>query len=240
MWDQGGTDDSWKCSEGCLSLGELLGPTQKPRAGNAGLIHKKRRGLSSREFTSPTRSRPARSSSPRGPLPPAFRPGVALCAKPWSVRLIVRSALGGRLPVQVHSRRSDFHWVPVSSRRGYRRLTESRSNQPPFPGKVTPRTFGVPKLHYSETAESPVISGRFNAPQAHQTPMSLPIYMGTGTVALCKTDPVSWAQTLMPLHPVEAHFHRGHIVWTSLQKHEQAKSNVNRMREQNQRLTTGL
>ena len=38
--------------------------------------------------------------------------------------------------------------------------------------------------------------------------MSLPIYMGTGTVALCKTDPVSWAQTLMPLHPVKAHFHK--------------------------------
>ena len=44
-------------------------------------------------------------------------------------------------------------------------------------------------------------------PQAYQTLISLPIYMGTGTVALCKTDPISWAQTPMPHHPVEAHFH---------------------------------
>ena len=77
------------------------------------------------------------------------------------------------------------------------------------------RTPGVPKLHYSETAGSPVIPGRLNAPQAHQTPISLPIYMGTGTVALCKTDPVSWAQTLMPHHPVEAHFHTGPITISS-------------------------
>ena len=67
-------------------------------------------------------------------------------------------------------------------------------------------TFGRQKLHYSETAESPVIPGRLNAPQSHQTPMNLYIYMGTGTVALCKTDPITWAQTLMPPHPVEAHF----------------------------------
>ena len=69
------------------------------------------------------------------------------------------------------------------------------------------RTLGVPKQHYSETAGSPVISGSPNAPQARQTLISLPFYMGTGTIALCKTDPVSWAQTLMPHHPVEAYFH---------------------------------
>ena len=43
--------------------------------------------------------------------------------------------------------------------------------------------------------------------QAYQTLISLSIYMGTGTVTLCKTDPVSWAQTSMLHHPVEAHFH---------------------------------
>ena len=39
------------------------------------------------------------------------------------------------------------------------------------------------------------------APQAYHPLISLPIYMGTVLV--------SWAQTLMPLHPVEAQFHKG-------------------------------
>ena len=69
------------------------------------------------------------------------------------------------------------------------------------------KTLKVPKLHYCETAESPVILGRLNAPQTHQTIISLPIYRGTGMNALGKTDPVSSAQTLMPHHPVEAYFH---------------------------------
>ena len=37
------------------------------------------------------------------------------------------------------------------------------------------RTLGVPKLNYSETAESPVIPGRLKAPQAHLTSFSQPI-----------------------------------------------------------------
>ena len=82
--------------------------------------------------------------------------------------------------------------------------TEHRT---PKGARDSERTLGVPKLHYSENAESPVIPGRPNAPQAHQTLISLPIHMGTGTVALCTTDPVWWAQTLMPHHPVEAYFH---------------------------------
>ena len=49
--------------------------------------------------------------------------------------------------------------------------------------------------------------GRLNALSVYQTSMILPIYMGTSTVALCKIDPVLWIQTLMSLHPVEAHFH---------------------------------
>jgi len=53
----------------------------------------------------------------------------------------------------------------------------------------------------------PSFLGDSMAPQAYQTLICLPIYMGTGTVALCKTDPVSWAQTPMPHHPVEAYFH---------------------------------
>ena len=71
-------------------------------------------------------------------------------------------------------------------------------------GQINPPLSG--KGH-SEDAKSPCIPGKFNAPQAHQTPMSLPIYMGTGMVALCNTDPVSWAQTLMLPHPVETNFH---------------------------------
>ena len=35
----------------------------------------------------------------------------------------------------------------------------------------------MPKLYYSETTKSPIIPGRLNTPQAHQTPISLPIYM---------------------------------------------------------------
>ena len=54
----------------------------------------------------------------------------------------------------------------------------------------------------------PSFLGDSMAPQAHQTLISLPIYTGTGTVALCKADPVSWAQTPMPHHPVEAYFHK--------------------------------
>ena len=51
------------------------------------------------------------------------------------------------------------------------------------------------------------------APQAYQTLISLPIYMGTGTVAPRRTGPVSWAQTLMPFYPVEAHFHILHLYY---------------------------
>ena len=43
--------------------------------------------------------------------------------------------------------------------------------------------------------------------QAYQTLISQLVYIATGTVALCQTDPVSWDQTPMPHHPVEAHFH---------------------------------
>ena len=57
----------------------------------------------------------------------------------------------------------------------------------------------------------PSFLGDSLAPQAYQTLISLPIHMGTSTVALCKTDPVSWAQTPMPHHPVEAHFHNRFI-----------------------------
>ena len=47
------------------------------------------------------------------------------------------------------------------------------------------------------------------APRTYQNIFNLPIYMATGTVALCQTqtNPDSWAQTPMPPHPVEAHFH---------------------------------
>ena len=44
------------------------------------------------------------------------------------------------------------------------------------------------------------------APQAYQTLISLPIYMATGMVALCKTDPVSWAQMPMLHQTVETYF----------------------------------
>ena len=77
--------------------------------------------------------------------------------------------------------------------------TEHRT---PKGARDSERTLGVSKLHCSETAISPVNPGSHNAPQANQTLISLPIYMWTGTVALCKTDPVSWAQTLMPHQPV--------------------------------------
>ena len=45
------------------------------------------------------------------------------------------------------------------------------------------------------------------ASQAYQTLTSLLIYVGTGTVAQWKTDPVLWAQTPVLHQPVEAHFH---------------------------------
>ena len=72
----------------------------------------------------------------------------------------------------------------------------------PFSCKACPKI----KISVNEFCE--LLVKRQNDPQVHQTPMSLPIYMGTGTVALCKTDPVSWAQTLMPLYPIKAHFHK--------------------------------
>ena len=80
----------------------------------------------------------------------------------------------------------------LRSRSGARTEPERSPNgeRTPKGARDSERTFGVPKLHYSETAKSPVVPGKLNALQAHQTPMSLPIYMGTGTVALCKTDPV--------------------------------------------------
>ena len=64
------------------------------------------------------------------------------------------------------------------------------------------RNYIIPRPH-----NLPSFLGDSIAPRPYQTLISLPIYMGNGTVALCKTDLVSWAQTLMPLHPVEAHFH---------------------------------
>ena len=71
--------------------------------------------------------------------------------------------------------------IPSGARTEHRTPKGSRDSE---------RTLGVPKLHYFKNAESPVIPGRLSAPQAHQTLISPPIYMGTGTVALCKTDPV--------------------------------------------------
>ena len=53
------------------------------------------------------------------------------------------------------------------------------------------------------------------ASQAYQTHISLTIYVTTGTVAQCKTDPVSWAQTSMHHHPVEAFFHKPLTNWLS-------------------------
>ena len=50
------------------------------------------------------------------------------------------------------------------------------------------------------------------APQAYQTLISLPIYMGNGTVDLCKTDLVSWPQTSMSHYSVEAYFHTPHVL----------------------------
>ena len=63
---------------------------------------------------------------------------------------------------------------------------------------------------FSETAESSVIPARLNAPQANQNLMNLSIFMGIGTVALCKNESISWAQALMPPDPVEAHFGDSH------------------------------
>ena len=69
-------------------------------------------------------------------------------------------------------------------------------------GRPGSRNYIIPKPQ-----NLPSFLGDSMAPQAYQTLISLPIYMGNGTVALCKTDPVSWAQMPMPHHPVEAYFH---------------------------------
>ena len=61
--------------------------------------------------------------------------------------------------------RSEAGAEPERSPSGAR--TEHRT---PKGARDSERTLGVPKLHYSETAESPIIPGRLNAPQSHQTP----------------------------------------------------------------------
>ena len=68
------------------------GPTPPPSSSSSsstsssssssGKNKKKKKKLKKKsKITVPYKVRPARSSSPRGPLPPAFRPGAALCAK---------------------------------------------------------------------------------------------------------------------------------------------------------------
>ena len=121
---------------------------------------------------------------------------------------------------------------------------EEDSKDPPEPSAVrrglqrTPRAenaLGAPNFHRTEhgtpkgrsRSRNYIISRPQNLPYFWETqwllkPTRLLLvclsYMAAVKVALCKINPVSWAQTPMPYHPVEAHFHICHHLSTILYK----------------------